>query len=603
MFSPYSRWCLSCAQSRTEPPDHQGLHFAHVFQTRAHLTLLCDILRVKTKASSAVWVSESNITLVSALFFALFGRLLGKRLAYWFALAGIGLYVMLVGADAAVLRAGLMGALFLTAIYLGRQATAYVSLLVTALVLTVINPFAMWDVGFQLSFAATLGLILFVPLMERWVEGGLARVASRRRAGQVVDLLGDLLILTLAAQLLTIPLVMYHFGRLSLVAPLANLLIQPAQMPIMAGGAIATVVGLVPILAPMAQALFWVPWLFLAYTNAVVQWLAAWSLAAVDTGPFSAAWLVAYYGLALGAVWLLGRKTSPGQRLGSGVRSTAFKWAAAGLLVMAVLVWLAMLQLPDGRLHVAFLDVGQGDAALITVPGGRQVLVDGGPSPSALTSALGREMPFWDRSLDLVILTHADADHITGLVEALDRYQVDGWLDNGQGKENSLYGECLERLEARGVPTYTVRAGDRLDLGQGIELEVLHPAPGPLAGAGSNDNSVVVRLTWGKASFLLTGDLEAEGEQTLLQSGQGLASGVLKVAHHGSDGSSTTSFLEAVGPAYAVILVGENSFGHPTPGVLQRLADVGGVEVLHTNERGTVEFVTDGQRLWVETDR
>jgi len=148
-----------------------------------------------------------------------------------------------------------------------------------------------------------------------------------------------------------------------------------------------------------------------------------------------------------------------------------------------------------------------------------------------------------------------------------------------------------------------VRAGDSLDLGQGIEMRVLHPAQGRLAATGSNDNSLVVRLNWSRASFLLTGDLEARGEAALLESEQELASGVLKVAHHGSDGSSTAAFLEAIGPAYAVIPVGENSFGHPAPGVLDRLAAVAGVEVLRTDERGTVEFVTDGQGVWVETER
>jgi len=163
------------------------------------ISLLCNATRVKTTTNSAVWVSESNITLVSSLFFALFGRLFGKRLAYWFALTGIGLYVMLVGADAAVLRAGLMGALFLTAIYLGRQATAHVSLLVTALVLTLISPFALWDIGFQLSFAATLGLILLVPILEDWLEGGLTQIPSQSRARTALDLFGRLLILTFTA--------------------------------------------------------------------------------------------------------------------------------------------------------------------------------------------------------------------------------------------------------------------------------------------------------------------------------------------------------------------------------------------------------------------
>jgi len=191
---------------------------------------------------------------------------------------------------------------------------------------------------------------------------------------------------------------------------------------------LATTIGLLPPLLPLAQVLYWLPWIFLAYTNAIVQRLATWPLAVVDTGPIGPTWLIGYYALALGLIWLLSKRAAPNPRTRSSSGSTALRWVAGGLVIVAALVWLAALRLPDRRLHVAFLDVGQGDATLITTPDGRQILVDGGPSPSALTSALGRQMPFWDRSLDLVVLTHADADHITGLVETLDRYRwMAGW--------------------------------------------------------------------------------------------------------------------------------------------------------------------------------
>jgi competence protein ComEC len=275
-------------------------------------------------------------------------------------------------------------------------------------------------------------------------------------------------------------------------------------------------------------------------------------------------------------------------------------------LAAAFLAWLAVLQLPDGRLHVAFLDVGQGDAILITAPQGRQILVDGGPSPSALTTSLGREMPFWDRSIDLVVMTHPDADHTTGLVEALKRYHVDGWLDNGLAHDDAVYAECQRLLEQEGVIQHTVRAGDRLELGSGIVLEVLHPPLEPTTGtdADDNNNSVVLRLRWGEASFLLTGDVEAEAERSLLGSSQPLQADVLKVAHHGSGRSTTAEFLGAVAPDYAVLSVGaDNRFGHPHEAVLERLGALGDVTVFRTDEQGTVEFVTDGRLMWVRTEQ
>lgn len=560
-----------------------------------------------TGASHIIVISGANLTIVAALFSLSFGRVLGKRWAYWLTLIGILLYVLLVGADAAVVRAAVMGSLFVTAIYLGRRATAYVSLFASALVLTTLNPFSLWDVGFQLSFAATLGLILFAPVIERLFERGLTQIVSREQARQGVRVLNDVLIVTLAAQVLTVPLVVYHFGRLSLVAPLTNLLILPVQPPIMTWGGAATLVGLVPFLEPVARVLAWIPWLCLAYTNTIVRWMANWPFASLQIGQADADRLVFYYTLIAGAVWLARWRQGYARRVWNWMTS---RWSTAvivGLpLAVATLVWLAVLQLPDGKLHVAFLDVGQGDAILITTQQGQQILIDGGPSPTALTSALGKEMPFWDRSIDLVVLTHPDADHITGLVEVLERYRVGGWLDNGRPDADTLYAECLILLKAASVPRHTVHAGDHVDLGQGLVLETLHPPPDLMAGtdADSNNNSLVFHLNWGEASFLLTGDVEAEAEQLLVGSGQSLSADVLKVAHHGGGSSSSAEFLAAVQPRYAVISVGaENHFGHPVQAVLDRLAQPGDATVLRTDESGTIEFVTDGQRLWIRTER
>jgi len=560
-----------------------------------------------TGTSHIIVISGANITFVASLFALSFGRLLGKRRAYWLTLGGILLYVLLVGADAVVIRAGLMGALFITAIYLGRRSTAYVSLFTSALVLTLINPLSLWDVGFQLSFAATLGLILFAPAIERLFERGLTSVLPQDRVRQGLRLLREALVLTLAAQVLVIPLVVYHFGRFSLIAPIANLLILPVQPPIMGLGAAAAIIGQVPFLNPLAQGLAWIPWLCLAYTNAVVRWLARWSFASVAIDRADAGWLAVAYLALVAALWIWSQRRASARRaLASLAGRPSTTLLLGGPLALAILAWLAVVQLPDGRLHVAFLDVGQGDAVLITTPRGQQILVDGGPSPAALTSALGRQMPFWDRSLDLLVLTHPDADHMTGLLEVLDRYHVDGWLDNGQPDPGALSAGCLALLERGAVPRYPVHAGHRLDLGSGIVLEVTHPPPEPMAGTEANDNSnsLVLRLVWAQTEFLLTGDVEAEAEQLLLASGQPLAADVLKVAHHGSGGSSTAEFLQAVDPDYAVISVGaDNRFGHPGQAVLDRLADFGDITTLRTDEQGTIEFVTDGQRLWVRPDR
>jgi competence protein ComEC len=214
-------------------------------------------------------------------------------------------------------------------------------------------------------------------------------------------------------------------------------------------------------------------------------------------------------------------------------------------------------------------------------------------------------MPFWDRSLDLIVMTHPDADHITGLAEVLGRYRVAGWLDNGLSEDDTILAECQQRLTEADVPRQVVRAGDRLELESGIVLEILHPPPDLEAGSKSdpNNSSLVLRLVWDRASFLFTGDIEAEAEQLLMQSGQSLSSSVLKVAHHGSAGSSTESFLTAADPSYAVISVGaDNRFGHPHQAVLERLEQLDSFTTFRTDELGTIEFVTNGKQMWWRTE-
>lgn len=278
-------------------------------------------------------------------------------------------------------------------------------------------------------------------------------------------------------------------------------------------------------------------------------------------------------------------------------------WRWVGVLALvAITAWLALRGLPDGRLHVYFLDVGQGDAILIQAPDGRQILVDGGPSPTALLNGLGAVLPFWDRSLDLVVLTHPDGDHITGLIPLLERYRVGQVLDVPQTDTASLAKSWLVNLEqARVKRTYAVR-GMRLPLGD-LLITVLNPGATLLTGTNSDDNNnaAVLRLDYGRTSLLLTGDAEQEAEADMIAAGLPLRADVLKVGHHGSNGSSSPSFLAAVAPRLAVIQVGaDNTFGHPHPDLIERLA---GVEILRTDRNGRIEVISDGQRLTVKTQR
>jgi len=557
-----------------------------------------------TGTSHIIVISGFNIAIIAGLLMLVGTKAVGKRRAAWIAIGGIALYTLLVGADAAVMRAAIMGGLFVLALYLGRQTEVRTSLIFAAIVMTAANPYVLWDVGFQLSFAATAGLIWLTPPLERIAERWLAALIGPQRVRGAMRLLSEALLVTLAAQIATGPLIVYHFGRLSVISLLTNLLILPVQPMVMLAGGLATLVGMIWL--PAGQILGWLAWLPLAWTVWVVNWTAAAPLALVTLGRFSP-WLLAaiYAGLAL-LVWRASRARSDAEEVSypatSGGLSPTTRLMFAGGVVVVVLIWLAAAALPDGSLHVAFLDVGQGDAIFITTPGGHQILIDGGPSATTTLWEMGRHMPFWDRSLDVVVNTHPDADHLAGLPEVLRRYRVSQIILPDVESDTSLYTAWGEALAEEGAALIPAQAGGRVSLGDEVWVEVLHPGAVP-AGDNLNDHSVVLRVGLGHISFLLPGDIEAEVERRLVKNGAALGATVLKAPHHGSGTSSCESFLTAVDPQVAVISVGaDNRFGHPAPEVLTRYTEQG-ISVLRTDEVGTIEFITDGERLWVEAGR
>ncbi len=272
--------------------------------------------------------------------------------------------------------------------------------------------------------------------------------------------------------------------------------------------------------------------------------------------------------------------------------------------IVCVLAWVAALSRPDGRLHVYALDIGQGDAILVVTPNGRRMLVDGGPSPSAVLDQLGRRFAPWDRRLDVVVLTHPDADHVGGLPAVMEGYRVAHVLDPGLeagGPDAEAWRAVTAAVVATGAEVHLARAGGSvvLDEAVGVRADLVWPPEPPFTETErlTNDNSVVLRLRYGVVSFLLTGDLETPAEAALLRRGVDLRAPVLKAGHHGSATSTSDPFLAAVAPWLALISVGaDNRFGHPAPETLERLATI---PVWRTDQRGTVEVITDGSAVWV----
>jgi len=550
-----------------------------------------------TGMTHIIAISGFNIAILVGIVVWLGQPLVGRRAVLWLTLLVVALYSVLVGAESSVVRAAFMGILLMFSLrFLGRRTFALAPLVTAGLLMTLIDPNALWDIGFQLSFAATLGILLYVPPVTEWTRRQLAPRLGRETARQATRFVSDLLIVTLAAQVLVLPLLVYHFESLSPISPLANLLILPAQPAVMTFGGLATLAGMVYV--PVGQAIGWVAWIFLAHTTGMVSLLADIPWASVPVS-VSTAVLLSYYVLVFSVTWLVYQRQERRAVVIGYLRENigAGTVLAAGVVV-AILALSWAFSLPDGNLHVAFLDVGQGDATLIQTPGGRQMLVDGGPEPALLAEQVSEELPFWDRDLDLVVATHPDNDHVAGLPAIFERYRVDTLLTNGELLDvTPAYRALLEEAHGDGVQIHEVTIGERLDLGDGVIIEVLHPGEERNV-ENRNENSVSLRLTYGDFSLLLTGDAAEEAERAMVAGGLPLRALVFKAGHHGSNTSSNDFFLAAVQPQIVIISAGaDNRFGHPHPAVLERVAAIG-AQVLRTDELGTIEVITDGREMW-----
>jgi competence protein ComEC len=562
-----------------------------------------------------VAISGWNIAIVAAIVMALVRPLErtrgGRRTTALVAAATVAAYVMLTGASPSVVRAALMAGAMLVGRLAGSRAHATSALGLAALVMLLAAPSVLWDVGFQLSLLATAGLIWF----GRSVEARLARWPTWLR---------EPVALTVAAQLTTLPIILVNFERLSLVAPLSNVLVVPLVPLAMLASTLASLGGVVVTavpLGPLGDAASWflggATWLVLRAMIAVGQLTASLPLAAVEVG-LPAPLAVAWFPLLGLASWALragdapeagGRPSVPDEAMGGTMTAMRrlLRPAPACLALVVLLGAITVASRPDGRLHLTTLAVGQGDAILVESAAGPTMLVDGGPDPERTLRRLGANLPFWARRIDVLVLSHPHQDHVAGLVDVLDRFEVRLLLHAGIPFENSAFATLLADASAGGTDVRTVRAGETFVLDATTSIEVLYPsaadAAAPLPEGDINNGSVVLLLRHAGFDALLTGDAEAPVEAALLARNVLLPVDVLKVGHHGSRSSTTPAFLAALRPSSAVISSGEgNEYGHPAPETLATLATQPALVVHRTDLDGDVEVETDGRSFRVRTD-
>jgi len=427
-------------------------------------------------------------------------------------------------------------------------------------------------------------LILYVAPLTRAFGNFYSRFASAERTQQIVGALSDTFIVSIAAQITTTPLIAFTFHRLSLIGLFANFLILPAQPAVMIWGGLATMTAM--IFQPIGQAIAWIAWAFLEFTILVVQAAAQIPLAAIEVGRFDIPILAAYYLLLFIATqkhWL--EQFAPPPKTPAPSATSAFPISPAFVLGIALIagVWIGNLTftIPDNKIHIEFLDTG-GAATFVRTPNGARVLIDGGASPSAILSALGERMPFWDRAVDVIIVTNFDDAHFAGLASVLERFAVRQIVQVAQPKDNAATRKWNDLLTQKNIPLLSAQSDLEIDLDTYVHLRIAH--------LSEDARCAAVQIDAANISILLADSANVDDQDALSTQiiDQTIVVAPRKLAR---------DFIGATNPQFAIV------FSNDTPLSTEFRALTEGVTTLETGARGTIEFVGDGQSLAVRTAR
>jgi competence protein ComEC len=519
-------------------------------------------------------ISGFNISIMAGLFLASFTKWLGARRAIWLTALGIGLYTLLVGAEASVVRAAIMGVLALIARQVGRQQFALNTLAFTAAMMALINPLVLWDGGFQLSFAATLGLVLYADRLRARSDKLLQARLSKEWTARIRTPFYEFILLTLAVQITTLPLLLYHFQRFSLVSVPANLFILPAQPAVLILGGASILLGLV--WQPFGALISLLAWPLLAYTIRIVETMAALPAASQNVEFFSLNFVFLYYVILL-AVSL------PAIRSRITLPRLQPVTVLAALSALAFWSWSIGMAAPNGKLELILLD-GEGEALLVRTPAGRNLLINGGSSAADLSSALGRHLSPFNREIDLLLVAGHRPDQIGALSTSLDRLVLDrvGWAAG----VSRLAADLNEDLEERGIAIVDLQISQRLDMGNGAFVEVIV----------IGDQGAILLLVQDNFQALLPLGLGFEQIETLDTSQLGQID-LLLLADSGYAPLNPPEWIARLAPSI-IWLAGDR---HELDTEL--LDELANHQLFDTSAHGWLRVSTDGQQMWLDAAR
>jgi len=531
-------------------------------------------------------VSGSHISLLAAViaWLAAFFRL-PKWIGAAAVISAVVVYVILAGGVPPAVRSGIMGGVAFLGLVLGREKDAQYLLIVTGLFMLIISPLLFFHISFQLSFLATAGLLFLAPLLNRWMK-------------RLPHVLAGSLSITIAAQLAALPILAWHFNQVSFSSLFSNLFVVPlVELIIILGLAGGLAAFIVPILGNIV---FSFDSILLGAVFEMTRALAAL--------PFSKIWLpsmgilpgICYYILLVFICMPKEYRT----RIYSVFKE--YRQAigiACCVLLISVVFWRALL---PNEMEVHFIDVGQGDCALVLTPHGHAMFFDtGGTKDGSFDIGARVDIPYLlhygIREVDYIFLSHAHEDHAAGAGAILSRIPVKHVYTADEGR--AAYARSMRFGDNNPLLSKMSRAvaGQTIVI-DGVSVDILYAPPyDKMDSATGNEVSNVYRVRYGNCSFLFTGDLIKEHEEKMISMLGDLHATVVKVPHHGSDTSSSEDFVAATSPLYAVYCVGaDNSFGHPRSSVVERY-ERNGAKTLRTDRDGAIVFRTDGNRLTVHT--
>lgn len=545
-----------------------------------------------TGAAHLLAISGFNMVVLAGVVQRLLRRA-GRGWAAGVAITAIVVYTALVGASPGVLRAAVMSSLLVLGGAMRRSTFVPTSLAFAALVLSLVNPTILWDIGFQLSFFATLGLSMFATPFHQRLDRLIQRALPVSVAALLTRTVTETVAVSLAAMVTTLPLTTLYFGQVSLVSLVVNLLVVPVQPALLLIGGLAVIAATV--WPPLAQALFWLDLTLLSWTGAVVRWFARVPNAQIEFG-VDPRLVFLFFATLIG--WGMAQASQPDWliRFAHLLRTRTVQAATllAGVCTLMLVTAVAASR-PDGMLHVWLLDVGGYNAILAQTPGGAHVLVDGGSFPSRLLTALGDRLPFNDREIEVIAITQPDEANFSALSGVLHRYNAGVVLTNGQPNLGTAWQELQDAMGS--TERVTARTGYVMDTSDGVRLEVLSPHNPPELDDPLNDGALVLRLSYASVSFLLTSDLSTSAQRALVESGQVPASTVLQLPQGGT--ALEPAFLDAAQPQ-AVVMQNNSASRHLSEDVVALLDKtlLGEIPLFRTDGGGTLHLWTNGQRLW-----